>query len=296
VNRNKISVILTTYKREPKVVCRALDSVLQQTYKNYELIVVDDSPESFLARDSVKKEIIKNSIDIHINYIQHEKNLGACAARNTGLRNATGEYIAFLDDDDVWKPDKLEKQITKMIETNAGLIYCKYIFFYEEQNIYIEVERKFYRGYVFKELMKSNFIASTSFPLIKKECFDKCGFFDENLKSSQDYDMWLRIAKCFTVNYVDESLVIYYVHMNDQISKNIQNKLQGSLSIIKKNESFLEENPVLMGYRLASLAPLYSLNNEQLLGMKTLIKALTLAPFNFQGNFKAILRIIKKKY
>ena len=106
-----VSVIITTYKREPETVERAAKSILEQTYKDIELIIVDDSPASFDKRIAVEKRV--KELSSSIKYIKHETNMGACAARNTGIRSANGEYVAFLDDDDEWLPDKLEKQMKK---------------------------------------------------------------------------------------------------------------------------------------------------------------------------------------
>ncbi len=122
-----VSVIITTYKREPEMVLRAIDSVLVQTFHDIEIIVVDDSPADFPARKDVRAAVEMRQNEnarISIRYIAHSKNKGACVARNTGLEAATGEYIAYLDDDDEWLPEKIEKQMQVMQKSNAGLVYC----------------------------------------------------------------------------------------------------------------------------------------------------------------------------
>ena len=95
-----VTVVITTYKRPPEIVNRAIQSVLMQTYPHIELIVVDDSPADYELREETARLV--TGIGGNTRYIQHEKNLGACAARNTGLKHANGVYIAFLDDDDEW--------------------------------------------------------------------------------------------------------------------------------------------------------------------------------------------------
>ena len=104
-----VSAVIITYKRKPEIVKRALESVLSQTYRPLEIIVVDDSPCDYELRSQVRETV--ESFNEEICYIQHEKNCGACVARNTGLKRAHGKYIAFLDDDDEWVSDKIEKQI-----------------------------------------------------------------------------------------------------------------------------------------------------------------------------------------
>lgn len=105
-----VSVIIPTYKRTFAMLSRAIKSVLSQSHKNIEIIVVDDSPSSFIDKDSIKRQVEKIPDD-RIIYIQHESNQGACVARNTGIKNAKGDYVAFLDDDDEWLPDKLKLQL-----------------------------------------------------------------------------------------------------------------------------------------------------------------------------------------
>ena len=104
-----ISVIITTYKRNPEILKRAIDSVVAQTYENLELIIVDDSPESYELRDAVKGMVLAIE-DKRVIYHQHKVNKGVCAARNTGIELSSGEYLAFLDDDDAWLLDKFTQQ------------------------------------------------------------------------------------------------------------------------------------------------------------------------------------------
>ena len=120
-----VSAIITTYKREPSMVLRALDSIIAQTYRDIEIIVVDDSPADYSERDAVRLAIIKRQSenpDISIKYIAHEKNMGACVARNTGLDAANGEYVAYLDDDDEWLENKLEVQVNVLENSPLSIL------------------------------------------------------------------------------------------------------------------------------------------------------------------------------
>lgn len=286
-----VSVIITTYKRSPDIVLRAVQSVLSQTYSDLELIIIDDSPESFEGREAVKTTLLEIK-DTRINYIQHLANKGACAARNSGINHATGKYIAFLDDDDVWYPHKLETQLNKMSEVNCGLVYCRSITINEITNTEKERADKFFRGDVFDELLRTNFIGSTSFPLIKAKCFAKCGSFDESLESSQDLDMWLRIAKKYKVDYIDEPLVNYYVHKGEAISRNPYKKIKGKLAINEKYKDHLNAQPKILRARLLTMIPFYLMIGEKKKAFSVYFSAFKIAPYEIKINLKELIRII----
>lgn len=222
-NKGLVSIIITTYKRESTMVQRAINSILAQTYDNFELFIVDDSPNDFADRDNVKNMVISLGDD-RIKYIEHEINKGACAARNTGIKASNGEYIAFLDDDDEWYDTKLEKQVQKMIESDCDFVYCKKLIHDKVAKKDKMEKHQLYRGNVFEKLLWSNFIGPTSVALIKKNCFDKVGIFNTKLLAAQDYEMWLRIAKEFKVDFVDEELLHYYIHEGDRISSDSSKK------------------------------------------------------------------------
>ena len=286
-----VSAIITTHKRSPDTVLRAIQSVLSQTYSNLELIIIDDSPECFELREEVKKSILAIN-DARIKYIQHLTNKGASAARNNGIKNATGKYIAFLDDDDVWDPHKLEKQLNRINEMKCGLVYCRSITINEINNTKKERADRFFRGDVFDELLRTNFIGSTSFPLIKTECFTKCGYFDESLASSQDLDMWLRIARAYQVDYVDEPLVNYYIHEGEAISRNPYKKIEGKLAINEKYKDHLDMKPKTLRARLLILIPFYLMIGDKKKAFSVYFSAFKIAPYEIKINLKELIRII----
>lgn len=261
-----ISVIITTYKREPALIVRAINSVLNQTYRDIEIIVVDDSPADYLLRNDVERAVYecqKDDEGIHISYIQHERNRGACAARNTGIDLAKGEYIAFLDDDDEWLPEKLEKQIQVMLSKDVALVYCGRIC---KNDITGEsvVEKTFYcKGDIFTQLLYSNFVGSTSFPLLKSDCLKQIGGFDEKMLSAQDYDVWLRIAEKYQIDYVAEPLVIYHEHDGEQITTNPIKKISGLERLNAKYEDYLEHNRNLWHRRKINITPFYAMAGDK---------------------------------
>lgn len=257
-----VSVIITTYKRENAMLSRAIDSVLNQTYLNYELIIVDDNSDSGIS-NNVKNLIEETNKKRHtdIKLISYGKNMGAQYARNAGIKSAKGEYIAFLDDDDEWLKEKLELQIERFEQCSekTGLIYCNAI---GNKGVEKKIRKAEYRGDIYNKLIYRNYIGSTSFPLIKRECFDSVGYFDEKLKAKQDYDMWLRICKLYLVDYVNEPLVIYNAQNEDRISLQYGNKLQAEIYFFEKYKNELMHFPASYSHRLEVIGEhYYRLNN-----------------------------------
>lgn len=292
-----ISVIITTYKREPAILNRAIESILRQTYKDIEIIVVDDSPDNYILRQNVKEVVldhIRNHKDINICYIAHEKNLGACAARNTGLKYAKGEYTAYLDDDDEWLPEKLEKQIKVMLTTDAALVYCGRICKNDVTGIEKEEKVEFHRGMVFEKLLYNNFIGSTSFPLIKTECIKKINGFDVFMQSAQDYDVWLRIAEKNTIDYIEDPLVIYHEHEGEQITSNPMKKISGLERLNSKYQTYLDADSLLWWRRNIILIPYYAQKGEYIKALKTWIKCIKKRPAKIIANLKYLKNILMK--
>lgn len=293
-----ISTIITTCKREPSMVLRALDSILSQTYRDIEIIVIDDSPDEFAKRDDVGKTV-KNIIDLHpdieIQYIRHEKNLGACAARNTGLNAAKGDYIAYLDDDDEWLPEKLEKQIKVMHNSDTALVYCGCYCKNDTTGKMYERKTAYYRGMVFDELLYSNFIASTSFPLLKTTVLRDSGGFDTEMQSAQDYDVWLRISQGYQVDFVAEPLVIYHEHEGEQITSNPLKKISGLKRLNEKYREYLDKDPKLYNIRYLGIAPYYALSGNTQEAMNIWLKAVLRCPSNIKENLRYLKQIVMVK-
>lgn len=276
-NEKLVSVIITTYKRREDVLKRAVDSVLNQTYSNLELFIIDDSPSDYQYRDKIK-EAMKGIEDSRVNYIQHERNKGACAARNTGIKISRGQYIAFLDDDDTWYPTKIEKQICKMNESACDFVYCGILEEDESKGTKKIKETKKYSGMIFDKLLWDNYIGPTSVALIKRHCFDKVGLFNEELKASQDYEMWLRITREFSVDYVDEALLHYYIYEGERISRCSLNKIQGAEMVNKIYYNDIIKDNKLHAIKVSLLVPRYISNRQFKKARQNFIKAYKLAP------------------
>jgi glycosyltransferase involved in cell wall biosynthesis len=191
---SQVSVIIPTYNRA-KTIGAAIDSVLKQTFRYYEIIVIDDgSTDDTAGKLKQYGKLIK--------YI-HQENKGVSAARNAGLRLATGGYIAFLDSDDTWVPDKLEKQL-KYFENNSrvGLLYSSARYLAVNNNTEQIKPRVITRN--LREMIEKDAVFPTSTVIIRRECLDKVGMFDETLRGIEDFDLWFRIAERYPIYFQDE--------------------------------------------------------------------------------------------
>lgn len=285
-----VSAVITTYKRPVEIVFRALESVLNQTYSNIEVILVDDSPETYDGRIVLQKEILKYSD--RIKYIQNERNMGACASRNVGLHMAKGDYIAFLDDDDEWLPEKIEHQMNKFIDPDVGLVYCGRMIVNDSTGQISNDHLEEYSGYVFDKLIFNNFIGSTSYPLIKRESLVDVEGFDPLMRSAQDYDVWLRLAKKCKVDFVNIPLVKYHIHEGERISTNFKSRISGQERLIEKNKDYLIQNPKAGWWRLLRLSMQCSKNKQLMKALKIWTKACTKQPFRIVVNMDYLLHII----
>jgi len=210
----KVSIIVPTYNGE-KYIQRAIESVLNQTFQDFEIIVVDDYSKDNTVK--IIKELQKN--DSRIKFLCLEKNSGGPALpKNKGFEISRGEFIAYLDQDDEWLPTKLEEQINlfkNSLKKNLGLVSCganlvnahgKYFGYF----IPIKKEN------IFPEILLRNPIYSNSSVLIKREVIDVVGKRDENMKYSEDLEMWIRISRVgYDFDYIYKPLFNYHFHENN---------------------------------------------------------------------------------
>jgi len=271
-----VSVIIPTYNRA-SLIGRAIKSVLNQTYQKFEIIIVDDG-----STDKTE-EIIKSFKDERVRYIRNEKNKGASAARNIGIRFARGGYIAFQDSDDEWLPEKLEKQM-KVFEITAekvGVVYSGFWRIKNNKKIYIpsnKITKK--EGYIHKEILRENFV-TTQVVIIKKKCFKKAGMFDERLPRLQDWELWIRISKFYEFKYIDEPLVISY-HTPDCISENKNALIKAFELILKKHFLEIRRNRKLLAYHQYVIGNLLCRIGKMAQGRRYLLGALKSYPLKIK--------------
>ena len=205
-----VSVIIPTYNRK-NLLKRALHSVSSQTFVPKEIIVVDDG-----SSDGTKDWVLERFP--YVRYI-YQDNSGVSSARNAGIKEAKGSWIALLDSDDEWMPDKLEKQ-ERVINDSKEAWLCHTNEVWVRNNVRVNQMKKHqkYGGYVFENCLDICRISPSSV-LIKKEVFEMVGLFDESLKVCEDYDLWLRITSVLPIIFLDQPLIIKYGGHSDQLSR-----------------------------------------------------------------------------
>lgn len=233
-----VSVIIPTYNRE-KTICRAIDSVLNQSYKNLEIIIIDDG-----STDNTLEKLKKYGSSIRVLNQCHK---GANAARNKGIKEAKGEYIAFLDSDDEWLSDKTNIQMDYLEKSKKQICFCPY-------QLMDEKERTFPSDYTESDKYENNInivlgqgnVIGTPTLIMKKSVLDDVGYFNESMQSLQDYELCIRIAKKYKIGYVPQILVNAY-RMKKSITNNQKLVAVSYGQIIKMHSDFIDKNKLVLG-------------------------------------------------
>jgi len=206
----RVSVIIPTFNRLA-FVTEAIESVRKQTYADYELVVVDDG-----STDETPQMLHRQYPDITTIRQPHR---GVSAARNRGIARAQGTYLAFLDSDDLWMPQKLEKEMA-FLEANTGIPVCytDEIWIRRGRRVNPKKRHKKYSGWIFPQCLPLCIISPSSV-VIHRDIFKATGLFDETLPVCEDYDLWLRITSRYPVHWLDIPLIIKRGGHPDQLSK-----------------------------------------------------------------------------
>lgn len=288
-----VSGIISTHNRNAEIVERALKSILNQTYSHVEIIVVDDSSSDFEGRDCTKS-MVESYSDKNVRYIRHSECRGACAARNTGLAEANGEIVGFLDDDDEWLPEKIERMLPYFDIPEVALVYSDWQMCNDDNGSVTNEKTRDCVGYVFDELiMGTNFIGSTSFPLLRKKHLEDIGGFDILMASSQDLDVWLRIAQKYKVQYVGEVLNRYHVHSGERITKSYTKRVKGNERLIEKNLDYLKKHKAAYYSRCVILHSFYALNHQTSDSLRLFFKCCAIRPSEFKSNLKLLYKSLR---
>lgn len=254
MERSLVSIIIPTYN-SAEYIAETIDSALKQTYEPKEVIVVDDG-----STDNTR-DIIKSYVR-RVKYIRKE-NGGPASARNLGIKESNGEFIALLDSDDIWLPEKLEFQI-KLIEDDdrIGLVGCNSCWISKDGVILDNIRKGEYRNYTerrdfLRRLMFSNVVSSGSNACLRRECFEKVGLFDEdvNLKGVEDWDMWLRVFQYYDIKFVEKILLKKREREGSVCSPgNIDRMLKNELYMVRKEfrENILFPRNALLKGRILS--------------------------------------------
>lgn len=211
----KISVIIPTHNRL-QTLPRAVFSVLNQTFKDFDIWIVDDGSTDGTS-DWVQSQILtQNEAKIH--YIQTQQK-GVSHARNKAVRMSQGEWIAFLDSDDEWKPEKLSKQL-QMAKENPDLPLIHGEEIWVRNGVQVNPMKKHQKtgGKIFKKCVPICCI-SPSTSLIKRTVLEEVGLFREDFPVCEDYDLWLRITKKYEVGFIEDPVITKYGGHEDQLSR-----------------------------------------------------------------------------
>lgn len=223
-----VSAVIPTYNGTRYLV-EAVQSALAQTYGLLEIIVVDDG-----SGDDIEKLLLP--FPDKVVYMRQE-NAGPAAARNKGVSLARGDVIAFLDDDDLWRPGKTAAQIRYLEENPECALVYSYPELIDEKGALIpnQPPARFPSGSVYLDFVKRNRISTPSATLVRKQVFYEAGFFDENREyiCGEDYDLWLRIAEKYRVAFCPGTLVSYRIR-GGGISRQLGNALKGDCYLLRK--------------------------------------------------------------
>lgn len=274
-----VSVIIPTHNRAA-LVGRAVRSALHQSHRDLEVIVVDDG-----STDDTPS-VIAGFADTRVRYIVHTMNKGGGAARNSGIEAADGEYIAFLDSDDEWLPDKLERQIAAFQQSDAAVaaIYTGFAVIDAAGRVTaVRIPR--HRGVILSELWCANIVRTVSTVVVRRAALRRVGGFDPTLPACQDWDLWLRLAHVYRFDFLPEVLVRYHASSFGRITHNAQAVVDGHVRIAEKYLQELDHIPerdrsrqlFTLGRRLILLGGLDA-GRARSLGRALLLQALRTRP------------------
>lgn len=247
MENQKVSIIIPVYNGG-RWIEDCINSVMNQTHTNIEIVVVDDCSTD----DSVQK--VETIDDSRITVLKNDSNLGIAASRNRGIRHCSGQFVGFLDQDDRWLEHKLETQLRHFLiaPEKTGVIYSAVeLQDTNEETTVVDSSPTLSDDYQdrVREIFLNNPVTNIS-ALIRKECFEKCGLLDENLFGSDDYEFWLRIAGEYGFEYIDDSLAQKRIH-GENASANLDQMVADRLRIA---EHYVNEYPFLRDHYSQRLA------------------------------------------
>ncbi|MCA1981241.1 MAG: glycosyltransferase family 2 protein [Calditerrivibrio sp.] len=237
-----VSVVIPVYNRTG-LLKSSIESVLSQNYKNFQILVIDDG-SSFETFDALKPYIS------FIEYIKLDKNYGVSYSRNIGIKRSKYEWIAFLDSDDIWLPNKLIIQTEFMKKNNFLVSHTDEYWFKIDRFVNQRGKHSRYGGDIFDNSLDFCRISPSSV-MIHRSVFDNVGLFDENLKVCEDYDLWLRITNRYVVGYLPIKTIIKISHNDPQLSLSTPHleyyRLLSLTKFIKRNKlSYFRKKSAIM--------------------------------------------------
>lgn len=256
-----VSVVIPTFAR-PEYLELALKSVKDQTYSYLEVIVVDDNSDP-----QHQHQVRRLCADYGATYKRNARTSGACGARNTGVVQARGSYVAFLDDDDVWLPAKIQEQVA-FLKENAECpgVYCGHIV----RDTFLGCD--YYSLPEASRLRQSDLFVgrcpgTTSLVMARREALLRVGLFDELLPSFQDFDMWVRLAASGPIGYVPEHFAVFVHHQGERVSVSVDKRLRGLEIVCTKWQQEISSAGTLKRFKSIYLAEMHRSNGRKLLSV-----------------------------
>jgi glycosyltransferase involved in cell wall biosynthesis len=248
-----VSVVVPTYQRAG-MLTEVLDSVLAQTFADWELLIVDDNGEGSRAQKETAAAVERYRNDSRILYIPHERNRGACAARNTGLDRARGTFVAFLDDDDLWHPEKLERQVACFgrASPEVALVYGGWRHVREDGTVRTFIPSG--SAHRLPLLLMRNAIGSTSLVMCRRSALLAVDGFDTTLPAMQDFDLYIRLGIRFPFAYVEDVLMDHRRHDRARITTDPQAVLVANERFYAKHRQLFETDRDVHRERLRAYA------------------------------------------
>ena len=239
-HKQLVSVVIPLYNAE-KYIEETIQSILDQTYKEIEIVIVDDGSTD--QSPAIVKEL-GEKYPGKVRYV-HQSNQGVSVARNTGIENATGEYIAFLDSDDLWHPTKLEKQVKSMHTNEMNACYCGYMNFYEETSEKVKHVTNFVKGDMAKAYLTHQVVAQTSTWIFKRSIvMDHHIRFTPGCSWGEDLEFLFKLMSVTNVCYVDEYLTYYRILSEGNLSskyKDYELKTTKELEVFHRMKDWIHE-------------------------------------------------------
>ena len=287
-----VSIVIPTYNRG-HLIGEAIKSILNQTYQDFEIIVVDDG-----SIDNTEN-VVNNIKDKRIRYIRYEKNKGAAAARNIGIKAANGEYIGFQDTDDEWLPEKLEKQMKAFdnASLDVGVVYTGHYRINGDERNYVPSHRVIKKnGYIHNELITKDFgFVITPSAVVRKNCFEKSGLFDEQLPRLQEWELFIRLSKNHHFKCIDEPLLNSYCE-SDSISTNSEALIIALELILNKHLEDFKCDRKALSKHYYTIGIFLCMNNNFKDGIIYLYRAVKTDPFNIRYLVIVFYRFLIKTF
>lgn len=270
-----VSVILPTYNRSA-ILGKSIKSVLDQTFQDFELIIVDDGSNDNTA------DVVKKFEDKRIKYIKKQTNKGAASAMNTGIRTSKGYFVSIQNSDDIWLPEKLETEIKAFQKAGprVGVVYVGAYRIFNGKKFYVPSPRvKKKEGKIHNQILKGNFVNGLS--LIKKDCLEKVGLYDDSLPGLEDWELYIRLSKYYDFKFVDRPLIMAKFSP-DSLSIVPSISIDSTKMILKKHFKEFNRNKKALSMNYGLLGYWSFLDGEIKIGRKYYKKAIKLQPFKLQ--------------